>query len=241
MIETPAVGTTPKDMLMRFSIRDLLAVCAVMSVAAGCPAEDPASGESGGSSTGVDTGTETDPQADSTTGMADDTASQSTGAADPNCDCVDDDEGFIGFSCDGDEVCAPILVVCPQQDQTDCAMSEMTVANPDELACHHQALADGKVGGLRWELPFVPDPGVAGQRGWIFVREGRAAVTWNEDWDLDAYDWTDTTVVDLQEASYFDDCMTLETAEATFVCLFEQPGQADVAVCVAEHRIPFGG
>ena len=126
-----------------------------------------------------------------------------------------------------------------QEPLADCAVADLTVVYPQALECHHAALVAGSTGLLRWELPYGPDPGVAGQRYMLFVMEGRRAITWHEAWGVPTYAFSDVATSDLRPAEYFDGCMALPSAEETFRCLFDAT-EGMVGVCVPEHEFPIG-
>lgn len=184
---------------------------------------------------GVESSSTTTDPTDSTT--ADPTGTDSTTGTDPNCECVANVDEFLELTCEIDEICEPIQLACLQP--ADCTLDQLAVVNPEVLECHHDALAAATEGALRWELPFVSDPGVAGQRSWIFMRAEGQAITWAESWGAGSYDWSDTAVIALREPAYFDECMALGSNEETLLCLFD-PAASTIDVCIAAHGIPFG-
>ncbi len=227
-------------MTMRFSPRPLLAMFAISTLGTACPAdENPGTGESGGASSGAVT--DTDPGTESNTSMVDTGSSDgaSTGA-DPSCECVAGDGVFLEPGCALDEVCEPLVMGCNEAQPADCALEDLLVANAEVLECHRDALAARTMGALRWEVPFVPDPGAAGQRGWILILADGQALTWSESWGAGTYDWTDALVVALKDAAYFGACTEGDvSAEASFLCLYDA-ADSRVSVCVDEHSVPFG-
>jgi hypothetical protein len=222
-------------------LRTLLATFTLLALGAGCPAEeDPPEGGSSGeeASSGAEgsTGLGATSSEPSTSMGSDDS---SGGERDPACDCVEGADDFVDFVCDADEICEPVQVSCAQEPLADCELTELTVDNPEVLECHHDALVDGSAGMLRWELPYVLDPGVAGQRTMLFVMEGRQAITWHEAWGAPSYAISDVAASDLRAAEHFDGCMALPSAEETFQCLFDAT-EGMVGVCVPAHEFPIG-
>lgn len=227
-------------MRARSRLRTVVATFTLLAVGLGCPAEeDP---PEGGSSSGAEasSGSESSTGATSSepsTSMGSD--GSSSGGSEPACDCVEGADDFVDFVCDAEEICEPVVVRCAQEPLADCALADLTVDNPDVLECHHDALAAGSAGMLRWELPYELDPGAAGQRAMIFVMEGRQAITWHEAWGVPTYAFSDVAVVELREAAYFDGCMGMASAEEVFRCLFDAAG-VEEGVCVAAHELPIG-
>jgi len=214
--------------------RPLVATFVLLALVAGCPAEaDPPDGASSGAeeSTGLGA-TSSEP---STMGSDD----SSGGSANPACDCVEGSEDFVDFVCDFDELCEPVQVSCPLEPLAYCELTDITVVNPQELECYHDALVAGSTGLLRWELPYGPDPGAAGQRHMLFVMEGRQTITWHEAWDEPTYRFSDVTTAELRAAEHFGACMALPNAEEVFRCLFDATEEM-VGVCVAAHEFPIG-
>lgn len=219
-------------------LRSLVAVVTLLAVGGGCPAGDPPAGGDASSGSEGSTGvTGSEPGTDGSTSLG--AAESSGGGSSPACDCLEGEDDFIDFVCDADEICEPVQVSCAQQRLADCELAELTVDNPEVLECHHDALAAGSTGMLRWELPYVLDPGVEGQRTMIFVMEGRQAITWHEAWGAPTYAFSDAAVVELRTAEHFDACMALGSAEEVFRCLFDAV-EAEAEVCIAAHEFPIG-
>jgi hypothetical protein len=214
------------------------------------PVEDPS--EAGTDSTdGVETSSSTtDPEMvpvpipgdDAESGGSSSGTADSTGSGDDDdavCGCVAEVEVFLEVTCEVDEICEPVQVACDVQPLADCELGDLTVVNPGVLECHAAALAAGDVSMLRWELPYLPDPGAAGQRAWIVVLEGRRAITWHEAWGVPAYRFSDTAASTLRGAAYFEACMAEASPEAVFRCLFDATEAPD-AVCIPAHEFPIG-
>jgi hypothetical protein len=147
-------------------------------------------------------------------------------------------EEFVEPACDVDEVCEPLMVLCAREPLAECGLDELTVANPEQLECHHDAIVGGDAGALRWELPYIEDPGVAGQRLWLFL-DGSSALTWHEAWGAPTYAISDVAVVELRTTQYFDDCMTRPSADEVFRCLYA-PAEAVLHVCIPAYEFEIG-
>lgn len=219
----------------------LLGISLVASATACSPVEDPpetGSDSTGGAETSSDT-TAPDPgSSDGTSAQGSSSGaieSTESGSDDPVCACVAEAEAYIEVACEVDEICEPVQVACDVEPLADCELDELTVVNPGVLACHAAALAAGDASRLRWELPYVADPGVAGQRAWIVVLEDRRAITWHEAWGVPVYRFSDAAASTLRDASYFDACTAEASPEAVFRCLFDAT-EAPEAVCLPAHE-----
>lgn len=216
-------------------------------VGTACPAETEPLGGAGSAESGEATqGTEGSSGGEGASsspstgeGTSTDADGSSGGAPEPACDCVEGSEDFVDLVCDVEEICDPIEVRCDIEPLTECELTDLTLVDPSVLECHHAALADGTPGMLRWELPYVLDPGVSGQRTLLVVTEGRQAITWHESWGAPVYEFSDVAVVELRAAEHFDGCMALASPEEQFRCLFDAT-EAVAGVCVPAHEFPIG-
>jgi hypothetical protein len=213
-----------------------LPLLALLLLGTACPAEDEPVAED--SSGGGETGTGSTAVETSSGETSSESSSGSSGdPLDPACACVEEDD-FVENVCDVDEICEPLQVACEREPIAGCEIDELTVVNPDLLECHHAALVAGGAGALRWELPYIQDPGVEGQRFWLFL-DGSQALTWHEAWGPPTYAISDVAVVELRPAEHFDGCMELPAADEVFRCLFDA-AQTIVDVCVPAHEFEIG-
>jgi hypothetical protein len=239
-------------MFVTHRFRLLVSAFALVWLGTACPAEeDPPEGGTGSGSASDDTSTGSDPGATSmdpgpstgepgpATDTGESTGADSTGGGDDGCLCVTETDGFVELACDVEELCEPVEVGCAQEPLSSCELADLTVIDPQVLECHHDALVAGSPGLLRWELPYVADPGAEGQRFLLLLTGEGNVVTWHESWGVPTYAFSDVALGPLRAAEHFDGCMELPTPEETFRCLFD-PSESVSNVCIPAHEIPIG-
>jgi hypothetical protein len=223
---------------------------AVVLVLAACPGDETSGDGTPGDEAGTGTSTSS---ADASTGDAghmttsgaeaessseDDTSNEPPPA---ECDCVTMSESWlgVGWTCELDEECPPVEVSCPDADLKSCAFGDLTVMNPEVLACHAEQLAADEPAIHRWELPYVTDPGVMGQRHIVLTLGGGHAITVHEAWDDASYVVGDAKLVTLRSASHFESCLDESSDEAVFACLYDV-AEAEQGICLDGWTTPLG-
>jgi hypothetical protein len=221
------------------SVRPHACVVAFVSLLAACPGDDDT--RDGGGATASTTEAEPDPTTTNDDSEPErSTDDESTGEPPPEaCACVTMGESWpgVGLTCDFDEECEPVVVGCPDADLKNCAFDDLTVTTPQALACHAQRLAAHEPGMHRWELPYVLDPGVMGQRQWVLTFGDGHAITVHEAWDDESYIVGDAKLVTLRSASHFESCLEESSDEAIFACTFDL-AETEQAVCLTGWMLP---
>jgi len=139
--------------------------------------------------------------------------------------------------CELDEVCEPIEMACPKANPADCEFEDLTVVDPTLLECHRDALVEGTPSVLRWALPYLPDPGVRGQRVWLQILGDGTTLQWQELWGNGLYTFSPSIAAALRPPADYAACSSRSTPEATLACLYET-GE-ELATCSDAHSFPF--
>lgn len=140
--------------------------------------------------------------------------------------------------CDVEEACDTIEVSCPLTNPADCEPADLTVVNPDALPCYREQLVSSGPTALRWELPYAPDPGVAGQRAWLVLPGDGSVMTWHEAWGDGLYTFSAIESAWLRDDAALAACDGLPTPEDTLLCLFDIG--SDTTLCKDGYAFPIG-
>ncbi len=175
---------------------------------------------------------------DSTSGPESTSDGETTEGLAVSCECLIEDGPFLYPGCDLDELCDPIVVGCELEEPSECAFEDLTVLDPAVLECHRDALLAGEAGMLRWELPYPPDAGAAGQRGWVVLPGEGTALFWRESWGAGSYAFSAVEGAPLDDAATLG-CGALGTPEAMLPCLYA-PTTDDVVTCNEAYEFPIG-
>lgn len=162
---------------------------------------------------------------------------ETTGGADILCECFVEDGPLIYPGCDLDELCDPIVVSCDLPEPSQCTSDDLTVLEPELLECHRDAIVAGDPGFLRWELPYPPDAGAAGQRGWVVLQADQTALFWDESWGAGSYAFSAVEAAQLDSEATLSDCDALATPEATMLCLYSPVG-GEIMTCTEAYDFP---
>lgn len=182
---------------------------------------------------------------DTTTATTTDTTTDTTGTSvcadhpvTDACCCFElagQGEGYTANRCPAEPMCPTIMGVCAQDFMIpDCPADMLTTSSDAAIQCALEALRDGKVGRIDWQLGGAEIPGQSGELVSFALPGDGTMFRWGYDYfDLLA-EVLPAVHATLQPAQYFDDCLALPTAPERFVCLRGAP-MGEIEVCVAGY------
>lgn len=155
-----------------------------------------------------------------------------------DCCCFESGEpsgGFTSNRCAAEPLCPTIMATCAEDGVIpDCPAGLLTTMSDAAITCALEALRDGAVGRIDWEIGGAQNPGQGGQQVSLALVTDGTAFRWGYDYfDLGA-DVLPAEHAALQPTQYFVDCLALTAAPERFVCLRGALGAA-IEECVAGY------
>ena len=148
------------------------------------------------------------------------------------CCCFERGVKLIGNTCPYVELCLPIIVFCPDEQQGDCPVEVIEVEDPEQLDCTLDALAGVAAGQLLWSITPAGGSGWVQSRSVYVVGDGTALMISGDFFGADSH-MNDTVRVELAAPQYFIECKALPPAQA-FDCLRKGLG-AVTETCIAGY------